>query len=146
MDYSDHLLGADVDGFRTDEDKKTTYANIVKTTTRCRRRANSKKQPWIADSSVTEHTVGDRAVVYNYMRYKRPRIVWLGNGRVLQAIGQGVKQLMIGDGGTMMTALLQEVLVVPGLDYCLLSVKQVVDNDKRIYFDMTARSLTQRAL
>ncbi len=65
----------------------TVYADIVKITTRCRRRAKSKKQLRIVDSGTTEHMVGDRVVIYNYVQYIRPRIVRLGDGRVLRAIG-----------------------------------------------------------
>ena len=91
---------------------------------------------WIIDSGATCHMCNDEQFFVNLNSLRKPQEVTLGDGHVLEAIGEGTVplRLCLPGGGTKKCDL-QKVLFVPKLSYNLLSVSKASEAGKTIKFN-----------
>ena len=91
---------------------------------------------WIVDSGATCHMTNDEEQFSDFRRFDKPKQVALGDGRELEAVGQGTVYLTVNlPKGKTCQRKLHDVLYVPRLSYSLLSVSKVTDAGKTTEFD-----------
>ena len=98
--------------------------------------AASATNNWIVDSGATCHMSNDEEQFSDFRRFDKPKQVALGDGRELEAVGQGTVYLSMNlpEGKTCQRKL-RDVLYVPRLSYNLLSVSKAADTGKTTEFD-----------
>ena len=90
---------------------------------------------WIIDSGATSHICSDRGLFVELKRLERPLDVVLGDGRVLQTNHCGSVNLCLKSGSLTRRCKLHNVLFVPQLTYCLLSVSKAVEKGIQFTFN-----------
>ena len=90
---------------------------------------------WIIDSGATSHICSDRSLFVELKRLEQPVDVALGDGRVLQAKHRGSVHLRLKSGSLTRRCKLHNVLFIPQLAYCLLSVSKAVEKGVRFTFN-----------
>ena len=90
---------------------------------------------WIVDSGATCHMCNDHQCFTDWKFFDRPKEVTLGDGHSLHGTAEGTVKLetLLPDGGTKKCRL-ENVLYVPDLSYCLLSVSKVAEAGKTTKF------------
>ena len=79
---------------------------------------------WILDSGATCHMCNDAAMFDDLRPLPKPLNVTLGDGRNVQAVGQGNVVLMMNLSHGKESCTLHNVLLVPDLAYNLISVRE----------------------
>ena len=99
---------------------------------------NNSNPGWIIDSGATQHMTYEWSRLVNYVEFKRPCKVNLGDDRTIFAFGKGTYNLVadLGNGSTQNIAL-KEVLYLPDLKKNLLSVQTMTKLNASIQFDGT---------
>ena len=99
---------------------------------------NNSNPGWIIDSGATQHMTYEWSWLVNYVEFKRPCKVNLGDDRTILAFGKGTYNLVadLGNGSTQNIAL-KEVLYLPDLKKNLLSVQAMTKLNASIQFDGT---------
>ena len=116
------------------EKKRTTTDGEVLVTTHAL--TTTYRGNWIVDSGATCHMSNDKAQFIELRQLKTPQEVKLGDGRSLEAVAEGTVGLetLLPDGSTKQCTL-NNVLLVPGLSYSLLSVSKASLAGKKTKFD-----------
>ena len=99
---------------------------------------NNGNSGWIIESGATQHMTYEKNRLVNYVEFKQPRKVNLGDDRTIHALGKGTYNLVadLGNGSTQNIAL-KEVLYLPDLKKNLLSGQAMAKLDASIQFDGT---------
>ena len=106
-------------------------------------RYSGKTDSWIIDRGTSRHMTWNKLLLKNYEPVTIPQSVKLGNGRTLNAIGQGtVRMRMLLSNGRENAVTLLVVLFVPDLTCNLLSVKCITENGNRMTFQEPECSVT----
>lgn len=91
---------------------------------------------WIVDSGATCHMCHDRAIFRSYHELEKPVKITLGDGRQVEALGQGDVSIKVKLRADKYKKLrLHDVLLVPDLSYNLLSVAKASEYGKTTVFD-----------
>lgn len=88
---------------------------------------SSLRKLWIADSGATSHMCNQEAWFKEYHLYKKPKSVSVGDSRPISVLGIGKVEVLCENGQKGLTAILEDVLLVPQLATNLLSIGRVVD-------------------
>ena len=100
---------------------------------------------WIVDSGATSHMCNNAKMFAKFKSLKRAQEVKLGDGHVLEAIGEGIVQVKMKlPNGMVRRCNLRNVLFVPKLAYNLLSVSKAAEAGKITKFDEKWLSNAQR--
>ena len=89
---------------------------------------------WIIDSGATQHMTFERERLSNYVEFKEPCIVNLGDNRSILAYGKGTYHVKAAVDDHTQKISLQEVLYLPELDKNLLSVHAMVKRGATVTF------------
>ena len=81
-----------------------------------------KDNGWIIDSGASQHMTFERHHLSDYIEFKQPTTVYLGDNRTIKAYGKGTYRLVADLGGQTQRLVLHEVLYLPELERNLLSV------------------------
>ncbi len=90
---------------------------------------------WIIDSGATSHICSDRSLFTEMIKLEQSVDVILGDGRVLQAKHRGSVHLQLKSGSFIRRCKLYNVLFVPQLAYCLLSISKAVERGIQFKFN-----------
>ena len=90
---------------------------------------------WFIDSGATKHMTFQRNLLSEYREFNGPTKIYLGDDRIISAIGEGKVKLECHDGKNPYILTLQKVLFVPELTKNLLSVPAMAENGAEVYFD-----------
>ena len=89
---------------------------------------------WIIDSGATQHMTFVRENLSEYVEFKQPSSVNLGDNRSILAYGKGVCRLVADLDGRTQNVSLRDVLYVPDLEKNLLSVRAMVKLGANVMF------------
>lgn len=93
---------------------------------------------WIVDSGATCHMCHDKDIFCSYQELEKPVKVTLGDGRQVEALGQGKVTIKVQLNSNKYKRLrLHQVLLVPDLSYNLLSVAKAAEYGKTTVFNHT---------
>ena len=90
---------------------------------------------WFIDSAATKHMTYSRSILMDFIQYKDPLKIYLGDSTVVLASGEGKVRLPTCDGPDNVFLALHKVLFVPKLTKNLLSVPAVAQIGAEIGFD-----------
>ena len=90
---------------------------------------------WIIDSGATSHICSDRSLFTDLKKLNHPLDVVLGDGRALIAKHSGTVHLQVKSGSLTRKCKLHNVLFVPELAYCLLSISKVTERGIEFKFN-----------
>ena len=108
--------------------------------------AGIKYSSWIVDSGATCHTCCDEKLFSELHPLEKETDVTLGDGRTLQATGQGTVPLVMNlPYGSSSTCCLLEVLFVPSLSYNLVSVSKAAERGKDAKFDQDGCKIVSKS-
>ena len=93
------------------------------------------KSDWIIDSGATQHMSFERNRLSEYVEFKQPCVVNLGDSRTILAYGKGIYHITADVDGHAQPISLREVLYLPDLDKNLLSVRAMVKLGATIMFE-----------
>lgn len=94
--------------------------------------ALSRPEGWLVDSGASRHMTKSRDCLINYQQFIKTEPVSLGDGKIVEALGEGDVQLELD---SRKTGTLKSVLYVPRLSCNLLSVSASTDQDLTVEFD-----------
>ena len=80
------------------------------------------KSDWIIDSGATQHMTFAKECLADYVEFKQPCVVNLGDNRSILAYGKGTYHVTAELDGHVQPISLRDVLYLPELDKNLLSV------------------------
>ena len=86
---------------------------------------------WFIDSAATKHMTHDKSLLMNYIQYKTPTDIYLGDNTAIKAMGEGMVKLPMG---TDFHLELHKVLYVPKLAKNLLSVPAMISMGAEVKF------------
>lgn len=95
---------------------------------------NEDKCGWIIDSGATQHMTFERNCLSNYVEFKKPCTVNLGDNRSILAYGKGTYHVKAAVDDHTQKIALQEVLYLPELENNLLSVNAMVKRGATVTF------------
>ena len=81
---------------------------------------------WIIDSGATQHMTYEKDQLFNYVEFKQPCTVNLGDDRSILAYGKGTYRIVADLGDRVQNISLRDVLYLPDLEKNLLSVRAMV--------------------
>ena len=91
---------------------------------------------WVIDSGASSHMVWDECILRDYREFDVPENVYLGDSRVLRALGTGSVNMSFPlPGGEVFTTSLKNVLYVPEMAINLFSVFAVIKEGNYVLFD-----------
>ena len=90
---------------------------------------------WIIDSGATQHMTFERNRLTDYIEFKQPCKVNLGDNRTILAYGKGTFSLVADLNGRSQDIGLREVLFLPELEKNLLSVRAMVRLGASVTFE-----------
>ena len=93
------------------------------------------KSDWIIDSGATQHMSFERNRLSEYVEFKQPCVVNLGDSRTILAYGKGTYRITADVDGHTQPISLREVLYLPDLDRNLLSVRAMVKLGATVMFE-----------
>ncbi len=82
-------------------------------------------------------------MIVDYIKYKQPSNIYLGDNRVIKAYGEGTVELQCYDGADGITLALNKVLYVPEITKNLLSVPVMTQMGAEVLFDNGKCSITK---
>lgn len=92
------------------------------------------KGTWCIDSGCTHHMTCSDADMSGYKAYKKPQDVYLADNSVVQAVGEGTKEVEVSMDGKRVTLELQSCVYVPDMGKNLFSVKAATNHAAGIVF------------
>ncbi|CAB4021584.1 Retrovirus-related Pol poly from transposon TNT 1-94, partial [Paramuricea clavata] len=141
--------------------RKNNQSNVAEESTRLEQQdgeialnstSTSSKQNnhWFIDSGATKHMTFQRHLIVDYVKYKQPSKIYLGDNRVIKAYGEGKVRLQCYDeSGVVVALVLNKVLYVPEITKNLLSVSamtqmgaEVLFNDGKCYVTKDGRTIS----
>ena len=96
---------------------------------------NDRTSEWFIDSAATKHMTYSRNILTDFIQYKDPLKIYLGDSTVVLALGEGKVRLPTCDGPDNVFLALHKVLFVPKLTKNLLSVPAMAQMGEEIRFD-----------
>ena len=96
---------------------------------------DKQRNSWIIDSGATQHMTYQRECLSDYVEFKNPATVSMGDDHVILAHGKGVYRLKAYIDGCEQSIALQNVWYLPELGKNLLSVKAMIDLGALIQFE-----------
>ena len=84
------------------------------------------KSEWIIDSGATQHMTFEQNNLEDYIEFKQPFVVNLGDNRSIFSYGEGTYHIKAVVNGKLQKIALRDVLYLPELDKNLLSVRAMV--------------------
>ena len=90
---------------------------------------------WYIDSGATKHMTHQRDLITDFIEYKQPSRIYLGDKGVVKACGEGKVKLQCYDGSDDVTLTLNKVLYVPEITNNLLSVPAMTQMGAEVLFD-----------
>ena len=93
------------------------------------------KSEWIIDSGATQHMTFERNNLEDYVEFKQPSVVNLGDNRSILAYGKGTYRVKAVVDGRIQKIALHDVLYLPELDKKLLSVHAMIKVGAVISFE-----------
>ena len=90
---------------------------------------------WYIDSGATKHMTSQKDLIVNYIQYPQPSEIFLGDDRVIKALGEGKVILEVYDGSNVLTIGLYNVLYVPEIAKNLLSVSAMTQKGAEVLFE-----------
>ena len=99
---------------------------------------------WCIDSGCTHHVSCTKEDMTDYVGYRTPKDVYLGDNSVVQAVGEGTKHVMVSAGGKRMTLDLQRCMHIPKMAKNLFSVKAATDYAAGVAFTGSDCTVTTR--
>ena len=90
---------------------------------------------WIIDSGATQHMTFDGAALSEYVEFKQPAAITLGDNGVIYAYGKGTYHLITDVNGHAQNIALKNVLYLPHLGKNLLSVRAMTSLDAVVQFE-----------
>ena len=90
---------------------------------------------WFIDSGATKHMRFDRSILFEFVKYKHPLKIFLGDSTFVLAQGKGKVRLPKCDGSDDAYIALHKVLLVPKLTKNLLSVPAMAQMGAEVCFD-----------
>ena len=89
---------------------------------------------WIIDSGATQHMTYEKDQLFNYVEFKQPCTVNLGDDRFILAYGKGTYRIVADLGDRVQNISLRDVLYLPDLEKNLLSVRAMVKLGANVEF------------
>ena len=90
---------------------------------------------WYIDSGATKHMTHQRDLITDFIEYKQPSRIYLGDKGVVKACGEGKVKLQCYDGSDDVTLTLNKVLYVPKITKNLLWVPAMTQMGAEVLFD-----------
>jgi hypothetical protein len=103
------------------------------------------KSGWIVDSGATQHMTFERDHLTDYVEFKQPCKVNLGDNRTILAYGKGNYNLVADLDGCTQNISLKEVLYLPDLGKNLLSVRAMVKLGALVTFESDVCKVTRNS-
>ena len=88
-------------------------------------------EKWFIDSAATKHMTNDKTILKNFIQYRKPTKIYLGDDTVVLALGEGEVDLPTPD----VVLNLHKVLFVPDMTKNLLSVPAMALMKAQVCFD-----------
>eukprot|EP00794_Sanderia_malayensis_P001580 gene1580-1745_t len=121
---SAHIIEEDSDNQIEDEEALYTGENVV-TSNSC----------WIVDSGATQHMTYEKDSLYDFVTFKQPSIIILGDNRAILAYGKGTYRFTTVVEGKLQKIALHDVLYLPDLGKNLLSVRAMTKLGATVEFE-----------
>ena len=94
---------------------------------------------WIVDSGASCHMSHDKSLFGQIRKFKEPKMITVGDGFKIKAIGEGVIYLDVKlPGGKVNHCRMSGVLYAPNLSHNLLSVSKMTEAGRKIEFGCTS--------
>ena len=90
---------------------------------------------WLIDSGATSHICNDRSLFTDLKKLNQPLDVVIGDGRALPTKYSGTVHLQVKSGSLTRKCKLHNVLFVPELSYCLLSISKATERGIEFKFN-----------
>ena len=103
------------------------------------------KSEWIIDSGATQHMTFMRNNLEDYVEFKNPSVVNLGDNRSILAYGKGTYRVTAVVDGKLQKIALRDVLYLPELDKNLLSVCAMVKLGAVVSFENDLCKITRNS-
>ena len=103
------------------------------------------KSEWIIDSGATQHMTFERNTLEDYIEFKQPSVVNLGDNRSIFAYGKGTYHIKAVVNGKLQKIALRDVLYLPELDKNLLSVRAMVKLGAVVSFENDLCKITRNS-
>ena len=103
------------------------------------------KSEWIIDSGATQHMTFERNNLEDYIEFKQPSVVNLGDNRSIFAYGKGTYHIKAVVNGKLQKIALRDVLYLPELDKNLLSVRAMVKLGAVVSFENDLCKITRNS-
>ena len=100
---------------------------------------------WIIDSGATQHMTFEKNRLTDYIEFKQPCKVNLGDNRTILAYGKGTFSLVADLNGQSQNIGLREVLFLPELEKNLLSVRAMVKLGASVTFEGDMCKITRNS-
>ena len=100
---------------------------------------------WIIDSGATQHMTFDKSNLSDYVEFKQPCIVNLGDNRSILAYGKGTYRIVADLGDHVQNISLRDVLYLPDLENNLLSVRAMVKLGSNVRFEGEECEITRNS-
>lgn len=90
---------------------------------------------WYIDSGATKHMTSRKDLIVDYIQYPQPSEIFLGDDRVIKALGEGKVSLEFYDGSNNLTMGMYNVLYVPEIAKNLVSVSAMTGKGAEVLFE-----------
>ena len=90
---------------------------------------------WYIDSGATKHMTSEKDLIVDYVQYPQPSEIFLGDNRMIRALGEGKVSLEFYDGSDVLTMGLYNVLYVPEIAKNLVSVSAMTGKGAEVLFE-----------
>ena len=100
---------------------------------------------WIIDSGATQHMTFEKNQLSDYVAFKQPCAVNLGDNRSILAYGKGTYHIVADHGDRVQNISLRDVLYLPELEKNLLSVRAMVKLGASVQFVGNECKITRNA-
>ena len=103
------------------------------------------KSEWIIDSGATQHMTFEQNNLEDYIEFKQPFVVNLGDNRSIFSYGEGTYHIKAVVNGKLQKIALRDVLYLPELDKNLLSVRAMVKLGAVVSFENDLCKITRNS-
>ena len=90
---------------------------------------------WYIDSGATKHMTSEKDLIVDYVQNPQPSEIFLGDNRMIRALGEGKVSLEFYDGSNVLTMELYNVLYVPEIAKNLVSVSAMTGKGAEVLFE-----------
>ena len=90
---------------------------------------------WYIDSGATKHMTSEKDLIVDYVQYPQFFEIFLGDNRMIRALGEGKVSLEFYDGSNVLTMGLYNVMYVPEIAKNLVSVSAMTGKGAEVLFE-----------